>query len=87
VSQSESTSARSPEQIEAEIVSTRDSLADSVDELSMRMRPSYVIGEAKDRTLAFFHRADGSLDPRKVGGAAAVGAVLVLYLIRRRGAS
>ena len=78
-------SARSPEQIEAEIVRTRDSLADSIDVIENRLRPTNLLQAARERAVAVFQRPDGGLDPKRVAVAAGVGLVFVIYLVRRRG--
>ena len=75
---------RKPEQIEAEIVQARDSLADSIDVLENRLRPANLVQAAKDRAIGLFKRPDGSLDVKRTAIAAGVGLVLVTYLVRRR---
>ena len=75
---------RSPEQIEAEIEATRESLADDIDVLQDKLNPAHIAQVAKDKVFGVFRRPDGSVDP--VRAAVAVGAVVVLvaYLVRRR---
>jgi Protein of unknown function (DUF3618) len=75
---------RKPEQIEAEIVQARDSLADSLDEIENRLRPANLVQAAKDRVMGLVRRPDGSIDPRRAAAAAGVGLLLVTYLVRRR---
>ena len=76
--------ARKPEQIEAEIVQARDSLADSIDVLENRLRPANLVEAAKARVVGVVKRTDGSLDPKRVAIVAGVGLVLVTYFVRRR---
>jgi hypothetical protein len=76
--------ARSPDQIEAEIARTRESLADDIDVLQERLSPANLMQRAKARVVGVFQRPDGSLDPVRTGIAVGVGVVLVVYLVRRR---
>lgn len=76
--------ARKPEQIEAEIVQARDSLARTIDTLENRLRPANLIQAAKDRAIGVVRRPDGSLDPRRAAIVAGAGLILVTYFIRRR---
>jgi hypothetical protein len=76
--------ARKPEQIEAEIVVARDSLADSLDEIENRLRPANLVQAAKDRVVGLVRRPDGSIDPRRAAAVAGVGLLLVTYFVRRR---
>ena len=76
--------ARTPQQIEAEIQRTRESLAGEIDILQERLSPASVARAAKDRALGLVRRPDGSLDPVRVAAAAGVALVLVTYLVRRR---
>ena len=76
--------ARKPEQIEAEIVQARDSLASTIDTLENRLRPANLIQAAKDRAIGVVRRPDGSLDPRRTAIVAGAGLILVTYFIRRR---
>lgn len=77
-------SARSPEQIEAEIARARDSLADSIDVIEDRLRPANLLEAAKAKAVAFFQGPDGALDPKRLAIAAGVGLVVLTYLVRRR---
>jgi hypothetical protein len=76
--------ARTPEQIEADIERTRESLADDIDVLQERLSPANVMQRAKDRVVGAFHRPDGSIDPVRTGIVVGVAVVLVVYLVRRR---
>ncbi len=76
--------ARKPEQIEAEIVQARDSLASTLDTLENKLRPANLIQAAKDRAIGIVRRPDGSLDPRRAAIVAGAGLILVTYFIRRR---
>lgn len=75
---------RSPDQIEAEIEATRESLADDIDVLQVRLSPANLAQAAKEKVLGVFRRPDGSLDPVRTGVAVTVAVVLVAYLVRRR---
>jgi hypothetical protein len=75
---------RTPEEIEAEIVRTRDSLSDSLDVIEAKVRPSNLIAVARAKAMSVVTTKDGSLDPKKAGAVAAVVLVLVVYVIRRR---
>ncbi|MBT2389650.1 DUF3618 domain-containing protein [Streptomyces sp. ISL-1] len=44
--------ARTPAQIEADIVRRRDQLAETLDEIGVRMHPKTVIGDAKARLVS-----------------------------------
>jgi hypothetical protein len=76
--------ARTPEQIEAEIVRARDDLADSIDVIENKLRPANLVQAAKTRAARLLKRPDGTLDPKRVAVVAGVGLVLVTYLVRRR---
>ena len=76
--------ARSPEQIEAEIARARDDLADSIDVLENKLRPANLVEAAKARAVGLLKRPDGTLDPKRVAVVAGVGLVLVTYFVRRR---
>ena len=76
--------ARKPEQIEAEIVQARDSLASTLDTLENKLRPANLIQAAKDRAIGIVRRPDGSLDPRRAAIVAGAGLILVTDFIRRR---
>ena len=76
--------ARTPDQIEAEIARTRESLADDIDVLQERLSPANLMQRAKARVVGVFHRPDGSLDPVRTAIAVGAGVVLVAYFVRRR---
>jgi Protein of unknown function (DUF3618) len=76
--------ARTPEQIEAEIVRARDDLADSIDVIENKLRPANLVEAAKARAVGLLKRPDGTLDPKRVAVVAGVGLVLVTYFVRRR---
>jgi hypothetical protein len=76
--------ARSPEQIEAEIARARDDLADSIDVIENKLRPANLVAAAKAKAVGLLKGPDGSLDPKRVAVAAGIGLVLVTYLVRRR---
>jgi hypothetical protein len=44
--------ARTPEQIEADIVRRREQLAETLDEIGVRMHPKTVMGDAKARVVS-----------------------------------
>ena len=77
--------ARTPEQIEAEIARTRESLADEIDVLQDRLSPASLAGAARDLVLRPLRRPDGSFDPVRTAAAATVAVILLAYLVRRRG--
>jgi hypothetical protein len=76
--------ARPPQQIEADIAATRETLADAIDAITERMQPANIATRAKDRLVAFYQQDDGSVDPVKAGSTAAVVLIVALYLVRRR---
>ena len=76
--------ARSPEEIEAEIVAARDDLADSIDDIEDKLRPANLVQAAKERVVGLLKGTDGALDPRRVAIVAGVGLILLTYLVRRR---
>lgn len=51
--------ARTPAQIEADIVRRRDQLAETLDEIGVRMHPKTVIGDAKARVASTVDHAAG----------------------------
>ena len=75
---------RTPEEIEADIERTRESLADDIDVLQDRLSPANLMAAAKERVLGFFRHPDGSLDPVRTAAAVGVAVVLVAYVVRRR---
>jgi uncharacterized protein DUF3618 len=85
VSDTKATAARSPEQIEADIATTRARLASTVDELVDKAHPKNVARRQVQHAKAQVFDADGRLRTQKVAavGGAAVGLVGALLLIRR----
>ncbi|MET7714618.1 DUF3618 domain-containing protein [Streptomyces sp. NPDC005407] len=51
--------ARTPAQIEADIVRRRDQLAETLDEIGVRMHPKTVIGDAKARVASAVDQTAG----------------------------
>jgi hypothetical protein len=51
--------ARTPAQIEADIVRRRDQLAETLDEIGVRMHPKTVIGDAKARVASTVDQTAG----------------------------
>ena len=85
----------SQDAIEAEIVATRDHLARTIDELSVRAQPKEIArrqaASAKARFVEATHTPEGDLRVERVG-AVAVGSAVLLWLTilhvrhrRRRG--
>ena len=85
----------SQDAIEAEIVATRDHLASTIDELSVRAQPKEIArrqaASAKARFVEATHTPEGDLRVERVG-AVAVGSAVLLWLTilhvrhrRRRG--
>ncbi|WP_447037706.1 DUF3618 domain-containing protein [Streptomyces sp. DSM 118878] len=56
--------ARTPAQIEADIKRRRDQLADTLDEIGVRVHPKTIVGDAKAKVAA---RVDNSLGRAYVG--------------------
>ena len=84
----------SQDAIEAEIVATRDHLASTIDELSVRAQPKEIArrqaASAKAKLVEATHTPEGDLRVERVG-AVAVGSTVLLWLAilhvrhRRRG--
>lgn len=68
---------RDPDTIQREIEQARDALADSLDELSERAHPKHLVAAGKEGVQ---HRM---ADPRIRYGLMAIGAILVLALLRK----
>ncbi|MFD9353223.1 DUF3618 domain-containing protein [Streptomyces sp. NPDC060031] len=51
--------ARTPAQIEADIVRRREQLADTLDEIGVRMHPKTIIGDAKARAVGIVDHTAG----------------------------
>ena len=75
---------RTPDEIEAEIARTRETLAEDIDVLQERLSPASLAQAASSRVLRLFQRPDGSIDPVRTAVVAGVALVLVTYVIRRR---
>lgn len=78
-------SARTPEQIEAEIEATRARLADSIDELVDKAHPRNVAKRQVEHARSQVFDPDGNLRTEKIAtvvGAVAAG-VAVLLIVRR----
>ncbi len=76
---------RSPAQIEAEIVATRERLAGRIDELTAYVAPPAVARRQRERIRAFYVDEFGGIRPERVAATAAVGlALLALWRRRRR---
>lgn len=84
--------ARTPAQIEADIARERAQLAATVDHLSERFSPETLAAQVKEQVSTRargmltrpWQRGDGTVDPVRVAATAAVGLLLVTYLVRRR---
>ena len=85
VSSTKPTAARTPDQIEADIVATRARLAETVDELVDRAHPRNVAKRQVEQAKSQVYDADGNLRTQKIASVAgAVAGVLVLLLLVRR---
>jgi hypothetical protein len=78
--------ARTPEEIETDLARTRAALADSIDEIGATLAPANLARRAQRSAVAALQTPDGAWDPKKLAVVAGVGLVLVVYLVRRRGA-
>ena len=80
----------SPDEIEAEIATTRAHLASTIDELTIRTQPREIVRRRKESARASFvdatHTPDGDLRVERIGAIAAAGAavLLVLAILHRR---
>jgi Protein of unknown function (DUF3618) len=77
--------ARSPRELEDEIETTRDRLADTLDELLFRIKPKTVVQRQVQETKAHFVDSQGNLRTEKVAAVAgaAVGLVTLFVVVRR----
>jgi hypothetical protein len=79
-----------PAAIETDIEATRARLADTVDELAVRLHPKEIgkrsVQDAKSRLWAATHTAEGGLRTERLAaiGAAAAALVGLLVAVRRR---
>ncbi|MGH3354310.1 MAG: DUF3618 domain-containing protein [Nocardioidaceae bacterium] len=78
-------SQRSPKDLEHDIETTRDRLADTLDELLFRIKPKTIIGRQVEETKAAFVDSEGNLRTEKVAAiaGAAIGAVALFVVVRR----
>jgi hypothetical protein len=76
---------RSPRELEEEIETTRDRLADTLDELLFRIKPKTIVQRQVEETKSHFVDARGNLRTEKVAAVAgaAVGVVALLVVVRR----
>jgi Protein of unknown function (DUF3618) len=81
--QTEKPAERKPEQIEAEIASARNELADSIDVIEDKLRPANLLAAAKARVISVVQKEDGSLDPVRAAAVAGVALLVVTYIVRR----
>jgi hypothetical protein len=72
---------RSPEEIQSDIDAAQKRLADQVDELSDRLQPQALAGEAMDSVKKVFVEEDGS--PKVKPIAIAAGTVTALLILRK----
>lgn len=78
--------ARTPEEIEADLAQTRAHLADSIDELGAALTPAAMLERVQRSAVGALQTPEGAWDPKRIAIVAGVGLVLVVYLVRRRGA-
>lgn len=76
---------RSPQELEDQIETTRDRLADTLDELLFRIKPKTIVQRQIEETKAHFVDAQGQLRTEKVAAVAgaAVGVVAFFVVVRR----
>ena len=80
----------SPDEIEAEIATTRARLASTIDELAIRTQPREIVRRQKESAKARFveatHTPEGDVRVERIGALAAAGAavLLVLAILHRR---
>lgn len=81
----ESPENRSPEDLEHDIETTRDRLADTLDELFFRIKPKTIISRQVEETKSHFLDAQGNLRTEKVAAVAgaAIGVVAFFVVVRR----
>jgi hypothetical protein len=85
VSSTKPASARTPEEIEAEIAATRARLASTVDELVDKAHPRNVAKRQVEQARAQVFDAEGNLRTERIATVAgAIAAVLAVLLIVRR---
>lgn len=79
------TNGRSPQDLEHEIETTRDRLADTLDELLFRIKPKTIAQRKVEETRAHFVDAQGRMRTEKVVAVAgaAVGVVAFFVVVRK----
>lgn len=78
-------SARSPKDLEYEVEETRDRLADTLDELLFRIKPTTIVNRQVRQTRSHFVGADGRIRTEKVAAlAGAALGVAVLFVVVRK---
>lgn len=80
-----SSDARTPDQITADIATTRNRLAGRIDQLVYRAKPKTIAQRQFETTKASFYDANGSLrtDRLAIVAGVAVGVVAVIFAIRK----
>jgi hypothetical protein len=76
---------RSPQELEDEIETTRDRLADTLDELLFRVKPKTILQRQAEETKAHFVDSSGNVRTEKVAAVAgaAFGVVALFVVVRR----
>jgi hypothetical protein len=76
---------RSPQDLEHEIETTRDRLADTLDELLFRIKPKTIISRQVEETKSHFVDAQGNVRTEKVAAVAgaAIGVMAFFVVVRR----
>jgi Protein of unknown function (DUF3618) len=76
---------RTPDQITADIATTRNRLAGTIDQLVYRAKPKTILQRQIESTRASFYNPDGSLKKDRIAkiAGAAVGVVAVIVVIRK----
>lgn len=77
--------AHSPKEVEGEMEAARVRLADSLDQLTFRLKPKTIIQRKSEETKAKFVDAEGNLRQDKIMkiAAGAVGVVVVFVVVRK----
>jgi hypothetical protein len=80
-----SSATRTPDQITADIATTRNRLAGEIDQLVYRAKPKTIIQRQIEATKASFYDAEGSLRKDRVAivAGAVVGVVVAIVAIRK----
>jgi Protein of unknown function (DUF3618) len=76
---------RSPQDLEHEVETTRDRLADTIDELLFRIKPKTIVSRQVEETKSQFVDAQGNVRTEKVAAVAgaAIGMVAFFVVVRR----